>query len=335
MSNSKQLDPGMHSALCFFLTLLFILLANLLPGIGAVVMLFWALPVGVCVARDGIINGIAVGILAGACSFFFMDVSAVLPALTLCIAVGILSGICFRLKVPPVNLLLLVVLAGGILLPVAVLTDNYINGISWGTFIEDFRGEILASLAIYEEAGFDEVIASSGMTFAEFQAKMVSYMTKVLPSVFVIIGMGCAYCNFLFIQWRLKKTCLDKKFNFLPRFREISLPWWSLWLLVAALAAFIAGNFLDQPLYKTVALNIIICSAPVFFVGGIGFFLWFLDFLHAGKGVKIAALIACLIFTSFSIVFFPMMGVFDAAVDYRSKMIKRRKELEKDKDNRS
>lgn len=293
-----------------------------IPLIGIFAVFLLVMPVAYAVYRDGLGFGIALSVIFGVLGFAFSgfpDGLVIIGAMTV---LALFYGISFRKKIS-VGKTLLGGIFIGILLAAAYFAYAYlISGITLAELRSTFETELAAMYNVYVESGLLDAALTEGLSVDAYINELVAEMVQILPSFLVIVVMAIAVVNYIVAQYVLKKRFAD--IPALPIFSQWHLPWWVLWGVVAALACFVGGNFLDLEILLIIAKNILICYVPILLIAGISLVRYFLVEWNVSNGFQILLWIVALLFMSVSAMFFVLIGAGDAAIDYRSNLMKKK-----------
>ncbi|MBR5328654.1 MAG: DUF2232 domain-containing protein [Firmicutes bacterium] len=324
MEQNQSFGKKLADALALLLFGLVLLFGGMyIPLIGIFAVFLLVMPVALAVYRDGLGYGIALSIIFGGLVLAFSgfpDGIVTFGAMTI---LALFYGISFCKKVSAGKTLLGGIFIG-ILLAAAYFAYAYlISGVTIAELRSAFETELAAMYNVYVESGLLDAALTEGLSVEAYINKLVVEMVQILPSFLVIVVMAIAAVNYIVAQYVLRKRSAD--ILGLPPFCQWHLPWWILWGVVVALACFVGGNLLDLEILLIIAKNILICYVPILLIAGISLVRYFLVQWNVSNGFQVLLWIVALLFMSVSAMFFVLIGAGDAAIDYRSNLMKKKK----------
>ncbi|MGI5874732.1 MAG: YybS family protein [Bacillota bacterium] len=327
MMTQTASKPNRIKDFCVYLPAVFglLLAARFLPLIGTAAMFVWSLPVILCVIRDGLPWGAALAAAAAALCFLLMGPGDGFLAAGIIAGFGFGYGAALKKKAAPGKTLLVGIIVSAALVAVYFLLAGILGLPAFDDVAAAVNESVDEFFEVYGSAGLLDAAVAEGMTVQSYKAQLVSAMTGLLPSFFIVFVTAMAAVNYIFAQYVLKKRGED--IRALPPFENWHLPWWTLWGVLIALMLLVFGNFFDREWMGTAARNIFCCYAPVLLVGGVSLARWFFLRVKLSAGIQTVLWVIAFITMSFSMIFLILMGAADAALDYRTAMEKRKNNL--------
>lgn len=297
---------------------IFGLSAAYLPLLWLVAIFLWPIPIALMVRRFGVGFGLA-GVLATAVimSLFIGPMGAAAMILFMG-GVGFWYGYAARQKYSPWMTLVIGVVFAAVGMAALLVLSSVIAGLG----IADFTAQVHNFIEFYvnnmESRGqLDSILGT--MTRDEFAAAMESRVLNLLPASLIMMSMiaaGVAYGLNSYVFKRLGYPVAK-----LPPFVEWRLPWYALWGLILALAAYLIGRQMDMSALMVFANNIMYLYEPLLMLAGLTFIYWQIFFWNMRWMLFVLLFMVIFAFQAISPVLI-LVGFIDSIFDLRGKMRK-------------
>lgn len=296
--------------------------AAYLPLLWLVALFLLPIPLALMVRRFGVGFGLA-GILATAVilSLFIGPVGAVSMLLAMG-GVGFWYGYAARQRYSPWLTLVLGVVFSAMGMTVLLVLSSLVAGVGIADFTAQVHNFVDFYVTTMEKNGNLQSVLGS-MTAEEFAAALEARVLQMLPASLVMMSMlaaGVAYALNTYVFRRLGYAVAK-----LPPFVEWRLPWYALWGLILALAAYLIGRQMDISALIVFANNVMYLYEPLMLLTGLTFVYWQIFFWNMRWMLFLLLFMVIFAFQAIAPVLM-LVGLIDSLFDLRQKMRKFRQE---------
>lgn len=296
-----------------FLIALIVALGLYLPILSIVVAVFLPLPVIILVVRMDLRYGIAS--LATAGLFTAMFVPKPLAVLVLFAhygLLGLLYGLLFKNRVSSGACLTAGMLGAGAL---ALFSAGLLYALGGANpFVLDPESRQLAEqMMANQDAGTLEELPPEWQ--GDFGGKMISIFELFIPGLLVLSSATTSAITFFLARSSLLRLAVALPAA--PVFTRMSLPWYSIWALIAGLGLTLAGDHFNLALAAKAGKNILFLLFYVYLALGLSVAAYFLRRVNLAKPVKIIIVLIAIFYFPFSIGLILMLGVTDPLANLR------------------
>lgn len=316
---ARRLAEGAMLVAC---AVIFGLSAAYLPMLWLVALFLWPIPLALLVRRFGVGFGLA-GILATAVilSLFIGPVGALSMLLAMG-GVGFWYGYAARQKYSPWLTMVLGVVFSAMGMVVLLVLSSLVSGLGIADFTAQVHNFVEFYVTTMEKNGNLDAILGT-MTAAEFAAALETRVMQMLPASLIMMSMlaaGVAYALNAYVFRRLGYPVQK-----LPPFVEWRLPWYALWGLILALAAYLLGRQMDIEALMVFANNVMYLYEPLMLLTGLTFVYWQIFFWDMRWMLFVLLFMVIFTFQMIAPVLM-LIGLIDSLFDLRQKMRKFRQE---------
>lgn len=318
-SPARKLAEGAMLVAC---AVIFGMSAAYLPLLWLVAIFLWPVPIALMVRRFGVGFGLA-GMLATAVILsLFIGPAGAVAMLLFMGGVGFWYGYAARQKFSPWMTLVIGVVFAAVGMAALLVLSSAVAGLG----IADFTAQVHSFVDFYvsnmESRGqLDTVLGT--MTKDEFAAALETRVLNLLPASLVMMSMiaaGVAYGLNAYVFKRLGYPVAK-----LPPFVEWRLPWYALWGLILALAAYLLGRQMGIDALMVFANNIMYLYEPLLMLAGLTFTYWQIFFWDMRWMLFVLLFLVIFAFQAISPVLI-LLGLIDSIFDLRGKMRKFRRQ---------
>lgn len=318
-SPARRLAEG---AMLVASAVIFGLSAAYLPLLWLVAIFLLPVPIALMVRRFGVGFGFC-GILATAVIMsLFVGPLAAVSMLVLMGGVGFWYGYAARQKFSPWMTLVVGVVFAAMGMATLLVLSSVVSGIG----IADFTAQVHNFVEFYvnnmqQRGQLSEILGS--MTVEEFTAALEQRVLNLLPASLIMMSMisaGVAYALNSYVFKRLGYPVAK-----LPPFVEWRLPWYALWGLILALAAYLLGRQLEISYMMVFANNIMYLYEPLLLLAGLTFVYWQIFFWDMRWMLFLLLVMVIFAFQAIAPVLI-LLGFLDSVFDMRQKMRKFRQQ---------
>ncbi|ABZ83595.1 conserved hypothetical protein [Heliomicrobium modesticaldum Ice1] len=313
----------MEGAMLAALTAVLALLGVFIVPLSLVTNLIWTIPIVVAIVR----NGWTVGVLTLAAATVVIALTAGFStALILLIqfgGLGIVYGIAFRYGWSTIRAFLAGVLTVALSFAAFLALFFVLTGLTVETLLRQADATVNAVIEMYRSAGLLAKYGEQGITEESMRAQfaaIIQFLKLMFPSLFVSYAMMTAATNLLLSRWMLRR--IGQPITAQRPFREWRLPWEAVWVVIAGLAAALAGDYWQIPLLGTVGLNLLYICYPILLVLGFSVVAYLLNKYVLSPFVLSIVAVLIFLFPTLALTFIATVGLFDLVFDYRAKMDK-------------
>lgn len=296
--------------------------AAYLPLLWIVALFLLPIPLALMVRRFGVGFGLA-GLLATAVimSLFIGPVGAVSMLLAMG-GVGFWYGYAARQKYSPWLTLVLGVVFSAMGMTVLLVLSSAVAGLGVADFSAQVHNFVDFYVTTMEKNGNLQSVLGS-MTAEEFAAALEQRVMQMLPASLIMMSMlsaGVAYALNTYVFRRLGYAVAK-----LPPFVEWRMPWYAMWGLILALAAYLIGRQADITALMVFANNVMYLYEPLMLLSGLTFVYWQIFFWDMRWMLFVLLFMVIFAFQAIAPVLM-LIGLFDSIFDMRQKMRKFRQQ---------
>lgn len=265
---ARRLAEG---AMLVAVAVIFGISAAYLPFVWLIALFLWPVPLALLVRRFGLGFGLAGLLAATVILAIFIGPLGALAMLLAMGGVGVWYGYAARRGCAPWLILVVGVMLSALGMAALLLLSSAVSGLGWADFsaqVHEFVGFYVDTMQ--KNGNLDALLGS--MTAAEFAAALERQVISLLPASLIMMSMlaaGIAYALNVYIFRRL-----GYQVQKLPPFPEWRLPWYTLWGLIVALAAYLLGRQMEVSLLIALANNLLYIYQPLLMLAGLSFFYW-------------------------------------------------------------
>lgn len=287
-----------------------------LPMLWLVAIFLWPVPLALLVRRFGLGFGLA-GTAAATVilSLFIGPVGAISMVVSMG-GVGLWYGYAARQKFSPWFALVIGVVFSAVGMSLLLVLSSAVAGLGFADFSTQVHNFVDYYVTTMEKNGnLNSVLGT--MTVEEFSAALEERVLSLLPASLIMMSMlaaGVAYAINSYVFRRLGYP-LQK----LPPFTEWRLPWYVMWGLILALAAYLLGRQLDNSAMLLFANNIMYLYQPLLMLAGLSFCYWQIFFWNM-RWMLFVLLFMVIFSFQFVAPVFILIGLIDSLLDLRGKM---------------
>ncbi|MBM7867805.1 DUF2232 domain-containing protein [Heliobacterium gestii] len=313
----------MEGAMLAALTAVLALLGVFIPPFSLLTNLIWTIPIVVAIAR----NGWTVGVVTLAAAITVIALMAgISTALILLIqfgGLGLIYGIAFRHGWSTIRAFF----GGAVVVALSFVAFLALFFVLTGLTPESLSQQVdsipNAVIEMYRSAGLFEKYGEQGVTEESVRvlfSSIILFFKQMFPSILVTYAMLTAATNLLLSRWMLRR--IGQPVTAQPPFREWRLPWQAVWVVIAGLAAALAGDYWQIPALGTAGINVLYICYPVLLILGFAVVAYLLNKYVLSPFVLSIVAVLIFLFPSLALTFVATVGLFDLVFDYRAKMDK-------------
>ena len=175
------------------------------------------------------------------------------------------------------------------------------------------------TLDAYEDSGIMDVYEEQGSSKAEVMqsfADMAGTISKHLPAIYYLQAIVVIFLMLLGASWLSLKFKLER-LKKRPYSQEI-MPWQFAWVTIAGLSLWLWGRE-EMGLIYYIGSNILVVMVPISIYFGIAALVFKIKQQSAGKKkwITTGLVVLSVVFPLSAVIFFGLIGLFDALLDFR------------------
>ncbi|HHX95710.1 MAG TPA: YybS family protein [Clostridia bacterium] len=277
---------------------------------------FWAAPIAVLTARDGLKPGIlAVVFSFAALAFFVSPYWAAVSAVQFG-SIGLLLGYFLSKKSSFERILLFTAVLSLVLTCLfsfwPLVQDDGLAGLT-----ADLSRNTDRIMNMWQDMGLLESLEQQGVSAEEVKESFqtaVNWFIRLLPAILVFSALGTAFFNFLAARWGLKR--IGYSLSEFPPFTRWWLPWYLSWGIIIGLGLALLGDYVSIRTIFTAGVNLVLVHMPAALVVGFSVCAFLVGKIQS-RVIKIVLLIAGVFYLPLTIIIMLLVGVFDPLFDFR------------------
>lgn len=312
MTQPQRVRPLVEGALLALITAMMGALAIYFLPVKFLVDYIWGIPIIIIIKRYDFRTGMLTLITTFLITWMLTDPVTTLLLILELAPLAIAYGLLFKHEISPGTVLLIGSAVSILSTALTVLGFIYIAKINVLPSEEVLRTQVQQSAAIYTKLGI--VSAQEAKAIAESTVKLT---LALIPSVLAVASIVRSFFTYIITVKVFRK--LNYKANPLPPFSEWSLPWYSIWFVIAGLGLSIIG---DQYKLYSVAVagkNLVFIVFPMFFMTGLSVTTYFVKSWKIPLWMKLFMGIFAFVNFSGTIVLLTLLGLFDPVVSFRKR----------------
>ncbi|HWI54772.1 MAG TPA: YybS family protein [Desulfobacteria bacterium] len=316
MNRNPGVRPIVEGAFLALITAMLGVLAVYFLPLKFLVDYVWGIPIIIIIKK----YGLRVGTLTLMTTFFltwiFTDPVTTTVLLVQLAPLALAYGLLFKYEIPPGTVLLtgsvVCILSTGL----AVLGFIYIAGVDLIPSEQFFRDQAAQIADLYTKYGV--MNAAQSKAYAQSMTKLV---VTLIPSMLAVGAVVRAFITYLITVKVFRK--LNYRVNSLPPFSEWTLPWYSIWLVIAGLGLSLIGDQYRLHTLAVIGKNIVFLVLPLFFIIGLAVVVNFFRSWQIPRWMKIVLVILIFINLGGALVLLTIIGLFDPVVSFRKRKVPR------------
>lgn len=277
---------------------------------------FWAAPVAVLTAREGLKPGLVAAVLSFAVlallvSPYWAAVSAVQFG-----SIGLALGFLLS-KDSSFGQILLIITVLALILTSLFFFFPLLQENGWTGLEAEISKITDGVMDMWQEIGFMESLKQQGVSAEEIKSSIqraANLFVMLLPSIVGFFALGTAFFNFLAARWALNRAG-DSLTDF-PSFTQWWVPWYMSWGIILGLGLALLGDYVDIRTIFVVGVNLLCLQLPVALVIGFSVSAFLIRKIPS-KAIKIVIFIAGFFYLPLTITVMLLVGVFDPLFDFR------------------
>ena len=310
LTPARRISEG---ALMIALTVILGISAFYAPILDIVLLMLCPVPIMFLIKRHNIGTGVLAFLASAILLSLFLGITNGAFIVLTTGAVGIWYGIAMRKNLKPLLTVTIGTVLSAVSVAVTMLMSLWVMGISVNavdTYIAQYVDQTVQAL---QSAGIFDTLAG-GISAEDYKQTMVSMLTRLIPGMMVIIAMIQALFCYIISGAVFRRLGIAAQT--LPKFREWHMSWPALWGLIVALLAYVAYHYLQYPVLKDIAVNILYIYYPIMMATGISLVVWFYKKTRS-LFMPIVLIVGFFLFPSGIIISILMFSLFDTVVDFR------------------
>ena len=313
-----------ESAMMIAISLTLALVGYYVPVISVIGILLYPLPMVVLVLRRGVKVGIASSLALAALSVIFFGVAQALLMLVEYGLLGLFLGWCFRSGRGALFSLSGATIIAAVGTALSLLLSLYISGIPIGSLLSGMEDSFRESMEYMISQGSALFVLPEGMEMEAYLENMLDLMIRLLPAVLILTAMLLTLVFYLICTKVLRR--MRYSISQLPRFTAWRMDWRFSWGVILGLFCLLLGNNVQLQWLSDLGMNLLYVFAPVLFLCGLAFFIWFVKFEKYGPMATTFFAVILVVFFNVSMWMFMLLAIFDPLLDLRGRLIRRRTE---------
>ncbi|QGG47054.1 YybS family protein [Heliorestis convoluta] len=308
-----------ESTFLAILTALLAILGLVFLPLSPLISLIWTIPIVVVLVRHDWTAGLFALSLSTVIVAMLLGPVTALMMLLLYGGLSVAYGYAFRNLWTTFRAALLGLLVSILSTALFVLAGIFLAGFSLAELEAQVTQSVDEVIEFYRTTGLLDQYVEQGITeevMRELFTDFLTLLTNMLPSILIIYSSFVALINLLLARWVVRKLTLPVPA--LTPFKDWRLPWPVVWVVIAALAALLAGDYWDINGLSLVGLNLLYVIYPVLLVLGIALIIYILDRLPYAPVVWVFLTFFTLVFFKGMMIFLATLAVFDLLFDYRA-----------------
>lgn len=226
---------------------------------------------------------------------------------------GLLYGLLFKNHVSSGANLAAGLLGAGFLALLAAGLYYALSGANPFGFDPETRQVAEQMLAASQDAGALEDLSPEWQE--DFSGKIVSIIELFIPSVMVMNSVLTSAVTFFLARLALLR--LNFSLPAAPVFTRMSLPWYSIWGLIAGLGLTLAGDHFGLTLAARIGKNLLFLLFYVHLALGLSVAAYYYRKVNLARPVKIIIVLIAAVYFPFSIGLLLVLGVTDPLINLR------------------
>ena len=283
---------------------------------------FWAAPIGVLTAREGLKPGLLAGVLSFVILALLISPQWAASSALQFAGIGLVMGH-YLSKGGSFREVLLKTAAVSLVLTFLLYMLPYLHSNATRDLGAELSKNIDSVIAMWNDMGLMESLNQQEMSIVELKESLqtaVSWFIRLLPSLLVIFALGAAFFNFLGARWALKKK--GYSLPEFPGFIRWWVPWYTSWGVVLGLGLALLGDYVGIDTIFTLGLNLVVLHLPVAVIIGLSVFGFVLVKIKS-RLFQAAVIFAGFFYLPLTAVLLLLVGVFDPLFDFRKIHLKR------------
>lgn len=297
---------------------IFGLSAAYLPLLWIVAIFLMPVPLALMVRRFGVGFGLAGALATAVIMSLFIGPLGAISMLLAMGGVGLWYGYAARQRFAPWLTLVLGVVFSAVGMALLLVLSSVVAGLG----VADFTAQVHNFVEFYvnnmqSRGMLDEVLGT--MSVDEFAAALETRIMNLLPASLIMMSMiaaGVAYAVNAYVFKRLGYPMAK-----LPPFVEWRVPWYAMWGLIVALAAYLLGRQMGVDSLMVLANNIMYLYEPLMLLAGLTFVYWQIFFWDMRWMLFVLLFMVIFAFQAIAPVLM-LIGFADSIFDLRAKMRK-------------
>lgn len=314
MNEQQRVRPIVEGAFLALITAMLGALAIYFLPVKFLVDYIWGIPIIIIIKK----YNIRIGMLT-LMTTFFLTWMFTEPVTTFALVVqlaplAIAYGLLFKYESSPGTVLFAGSVVSILSTMLAVLGFVYIAGVDYIPTEEFFRMQAQQIAEIYTKYGL--MTAAESKVYAETMTKLV---IALIPSMLAVGAVVRAFVTYIITVKVFRK--LNYRVTSLPPFREWTLPWYSIWLVIAGLGLSLVGDQYGLNTLAVIGKNMLFIVVPLFFVIGLAVVVNYFRSWQMPKWMKVFLVVMILINLGGALILLTIIGLFDPVVSFRKRRV--------------
>lgn len=313
---TRNLTEG---ALMAGLSTILILAGSFLPLIGMFLLLVCGLPITIATVRNGTrLGGLAAIVVVILLAIIVGPLSAISCGLQF-ILIAWIFGWMFAHRKSAMKTISAGVAASLIATILLGMMSFALMGFSVETLQTQMQTYVEDVIGMYDSMGMLEQMASQEqMSKVEFEAALLQNMTAmfgIIPAILLMSSAGSALINYGITIYILKR--LKIKVPRMKPFKEFSLPFNTIWVIILVWAMWLGSNYLQISVLQLAVQNLFVLGCVAMLIQGLAVTLYWFDFKNMSLGMKIFSIFFVIFFFTGFFITCLFAGLLDLLFDLR------------------
>ncbi|NLP44754.1 MAG: DUF2232 domain-containing protein [Peptococcaceae bacterium] len=179
---------------------------------------------------------------------------------------------------------------------------------------ENLNETVNSALEFYRQQGSLSVLEEQGISSQEieryFRLALPVYF-KLLPGASGVMAMLSLGLSYLIFRLSLRKVYGLKAFS------HWRFPWYTIWVAIAGIGAYLGGDYLKNEMLTIFGMNLMLVIAVVCLLIGISCLVYWVKHPKTPRFLVVALVIAALLFSHFLLASLIFVGLFDLVLNFR------------------